>query len=211
MDAGSKMAMAALIFTATIGGITFWFGPPRPFNSGQKAREFPMQQSSQETRKMKNVGERGDGLNSFHVRPSSPSAGLRERTVGESPSHPGPSQIEKEILWGKVRETLRRTLYEKFPELRLSAGDLQWLTQNIRTVQESMRAMREIERTRERAGQIRNLRRDLEWNAALVQETLGMTVAEFIDRARDEKTIDAAREEARDEEISAEYLRDYPP
>jgi hypothetical protein len=211
MTAGSKMAMAALIFAATIAGIALWFPPPEPSDSGKKAKEFPIHQSSRETRDMKIVGERGDGLNSFDGRFPSPFGELRERTVGESPSHPEPSQNEKEILWQKVRETLSRTLHEKFPELRLSAGDLQRLTQNIRTVHESMRVLREIERIREHAGQIRNLRSHLEWNVALMQETLGMTVAEFIDRARDEKAVDAAREEARDEEISVEYMRDFPP
>jgi len=116
---------------------------------------------------------------------------------------------EPEFFWQEIQETLSSVIYDKIPEVRLSEGDLRGLTQNIRSLQDSMEGLRALDRTRENVVTIRNLRSQLDWNHQIFQETLGMSVVEFIQQVREKDGID--HDGSDEEEVVVDYLWDSYP
>jgi len=136
-----------------------------------------------------------------------------------SPSHPllyerflTDAQMEvgdPESFWSEVQKTLSSTIREKFPEVRLSERDLRNLTQNIRTLRESLQDLTTMDRSRENAEILKNIRSQMDWTHEIFRETTGFSVAEFIQRVRDEKGID--HDQPDDEEVVVEYIHDPRP
>jgi len=83
------------------------------------------------------------------------------------------------------------------------------LTWNIRTLHESFRDLSMMDRSRENAESLKNIRSQIEWTQEIFREATGFSVAEFIERVRDEKGID--HDQPDDEEVVVEYIHDPRP
>lgn len=114
-----------------------------------------------------------------------------------------------EICWEEVQEILASVIDEKFPELRVSDRELMELTENVRTIRESMQAMRDIERTSANAEAINGLHVQLNTALQVFEEITGTTAEEFMGRVRTRSGID--NEEPDDGQVVTEYLRDFRP
>jgi len=138
------------------------------------------------------------------LRSSSPSL-LHERTPAEARGE----GRDAEDFWWEVQKTLFSTIREWIPEARLSERDLRNLTRNIRTLREALQDLSMLDRSRENAESLKNIRSQIEWTHEIFRETTGFSVAEFIERVRDEKGID--HDQPDDEEVVVEYIHDPRP
>ena len=66
-----------------------------------------------------------------------------------------------------------------------------------------------MDRSRENAEFLKNIRSQVDWTHEIFRETAGFSVAEFIQRVRDEKGID--HDQPDDEEVVVEYITDPRP
>jgi len=136
-----------------------------------------------------------------------------------SPSHPLlyeriPAELRREggdpeSFWAEVPKTLSAAMREKIPEARLAERDLRDLTRNIRTLHESLQELSTMDRSRENAETLKNIRSQVDWTHEIFRETTGLSVAEFIQRVRDEKGID--HDQPDEEEVVVEYIHDPRP
>ena len=108
------------------------------------------------------------------------------------------------LFWEEVQEDMALIIEEKFPELKLSQGDLQKLTETIRTLQKSMRELGELERSISNREEIQKIRSQLNRALEAFEEITKMNASEFILFGRPESGID--NEKPDDEEIIKEYL-----
>ena len=130
---------------------------------------------------------------------------LYERVLADARREGG----DPESFWPEIQKTLSSTIREKIPEARLSERDLRNLTQNIRTLRESLQDLSTMDRSRENAEFLKNIRSQVDWTHEIFRETAGFSVAEFIQRVRDEKGID--HDQPDDEEVVVEYIHDPRP
>ena len=111
------------------------------------------------------------------------------------------------IFWEEVQEDLTAIIREKFPELKLSQRDLQRLTETIRTLQKSMLALGELERTKSNREEIQKIRSEVNRTLETFEEITQMSISDFILFGRPESGLD--NEKPDDEEIIEEYLDHY--
>ena len=111
------------------------------------------------------------------------------------------------VFWEEVQEDLTAIIREKFPELKLSQRDLQRLTETIRTLQKSMLALGELERTKSNRGEIQKIRSEVNRALEAFEEITQMSISDFILYGRPESGLD--NEKPDDEEIIEEYLNHY--
>ena len=109
-----------------------------------------------------------------------------------------------QIFWEEVQEDLALIIGEKFPELKLTQRDLQWLTETIRTLQKSMLELGDLERTRSNREEIQRIRSEVNRALETFEEITKMSISEFILFGRPESGIDNGKPD--DEEIIEEYL-----
>jgi hypothetical protein len=133
---------------------------------------------------------------------------LLETVPEVTPSDKGRSE-DSPIVQEKSSGILASVVEEKFPELGLSDEDLVELDGVLRSIRESLHAMRNLRRTRVNAEAIEKARNHLVQDLQAFEDMTGMKPAEFIMRARLEPGIDS--EESDDGEIVTEYLRDIKP
>ena len=110
-------------------------------------------------------------------------------------------------FWDEVQEDLTVIIQEKFPELKPSQGDLQRLTETIRTLQKSMLALGELERTKSNHEKIEKIRSELNQELEAFEEITQISISDFILYGRPESGLD--NEKPDDEEIIEEYLDHY--
>jgi len=111
------------------------------------------------------------------------------------------------FFWEEVQEGLTVIIREKFPELKLSQRDLQRLTETIRTLQKSMLALGELERTRSNREEIKQIRSEVNRSLETFEEITQMSISDFILYGRPESGLDNGKPD--DEEIIEEYLDHY--
>jgi len=132
---------------------------------------------------------------------------LYERVLADARREGG----DPESFWSGIQEILSSTIREKIPEARLSETDLRNLTRNIRTLRESLQDLSSMDRSRENSEILKNIRSQMDWTHEIFRETTGFTVAEFIQRVRDEKGIDHEQPDDEEEEVVVEYIHDPRP
>ena len=111
------------------------------------------------------------------------------------------------LFWEEVLEDLALIIEEKYPELKLSRGDLQNLTETIRTLQKSMLELGELERSISNREEIQKIRGELNRALETVEEITKMGISDFILFGRPESGID--NEKPDDEEIIKETLGNF--
>jgi hypothetical protein len=111
------------------------------------------------------------------------------------------------VFWDEVQEDLTAIIREKFPELKLSPRDLQRLTETIRTLQKSMLALGELERTKSNHEKIEKIRSEVNQELEAFEEITQISISDFILYGRPESGLD--NEKPDDEEIIEEYLDHY--
>ncbi len=102
-----------------------------------------------------------------------------------------------------IEDTLALTLYEKVPEVRLSAKQIRELTEDILIMRETFAALRETQRTPEHAADISALIDRIDESDRRIRERTGMSAAEFLNRLTTEGIDNDKPEKA---EVVLEYL-----
>jgi hypothetical protein len=129
--------------------------------------------------------------------------------VEKDPVETRTAKGDPETFWLEVQKKLAATIREKIPEARLSDRDVRDLTRDIRTLRDSLQAASETERRLDNAEALKDARGRIDWTQQIFRETTGLTVAEFIQRVREEKGID--HDASEDEEVVFEYIHDPRP
>ncbi len=122
---------------------------------------------------------------------------------------PRTEKSDPETFWLEVQKELASTIREKIPDARLSDRALREVTRQIRTLRDSLQAASETERSGDNVEALKNARSQIGWTHELFRENTGFTIAEFIQRVRDETGID--HDQPDDEEVVVEYIRDPRP
>jgi hypothetical protein len=105
-----------------------------------------------------------------------------------------------------VQGMLEWAIEEEFPEISLSENDYQELTKTVMAIRETMQGLRGMERTRENAASINQMRDQLDHAMSDFEQITGMRLTDFLLRAPAEGGIDY--DESDDEEIVLEYIVD---
>jgi hypothetical protein len=109
-----------------------------------------------------------------------------DRAPGAAPDPQASGEDEIAVTRALVRASLERDIPRKLPELTLSAGDLERLSDTVLRVREHHMRLRGLAHTSENAAEIRRLETELVHDLLVFEEVTGMSATELTGALSDE-------------------------
>jgi hypothetical protein len=109
-----------------------------------------------------------------------------DRAPGAAPDTQASGEDEIAVTRALVRASLERDIPRKLPELTLSAGDLERLSDTVLRVREHHMRLRGLAHTIENAAEIRRLETELVHDLLVFEEVTGMSATELTGALSDE-------------------------